>query len=353
MEELKDIAIAPESVQEFSSWLEGCGKFIITAHTHPDGDAVGSTLALYHFLKSKGKDVTVCLPTPFPDFLKWMPGADLILIAKAQMGRVEKLLAETDVICMLDFNAMDRLDCMAEAVQGSKARKILIDHHLDPAPIADVIVSFPQQSSTCELLYRFLDALGHADGLTKAEATSLYTGMMTDTGGFTYNSSRPEIFSVISRLLRTGIDKDLIYRKVNYNYSAGRLQLQGKVLSSLQVIPDYHASLMTLSREDQKQYKSLRGDSEGFVNLPLQIKEVILSCFLREDTDKDQVKISLRSVGDFPCNKLAAEFGGGGHLNASGAEVMGATVEEVAIRMKVLLMKYAPLLQECYKKAPK
>ncbi len=352
-EKLSDVVFDPQALDTFKGWIESSNRFVILSHTSPDGDAVGSSLALYHFLKGLGKQVTVCLPSAYPDYFKWMPGQEGVLIHRASMKKTQAAILSSEVVCMLDFNVINRIDQMAEAVQSSKAHKILIDHHLGPEVDCDVTISSPSQCATCELLLRLLLAMGYEDRIGKVEATCLYTGMMTDTGGFTYNSSRSEIFLLVSFLLGKGIDKDLIYRKVNYNYSSGRLILQGKVLSSMQVLDDYHTAIMTLDAQQQKETNVLRGDTEGYVNLPLQIRQVILSCFLRQDTERDQVKLSFRSVGDFPCNLLAQEFGGGGHKNASGAEVPGATVEDVCIRLKVFLMKYAPLLDECFRKSPK
>ena len=184
-------------------------------------------------------------------------------------------------------------------------------------------------------------------------ATCIYTGMMTDTGGFTYNSNNPELFFIVSMLLQKHVDKDLVYRKVNYNFSASRLFLQGQVLSDMEVLPDYHTAILTLTKEQQQKYHYSKGDSEGFVNIPLQIKDVIFTCFLREDTEKDIVKISLRSIGEFPCNLVAEEFNGGGHKNASGGELQKSDAKMATIRFKEVLEKYKSLLAECFNQHPK
>lgn len=345
--------IAPELVTKFKEWQNECKQFVIIAHTNPDGDAIGSSLALYHYLKYLRKNVCVIMPNQFPDFLRWLPGADNIMNYDYYTDVANRKIAEADVICCLDFNKLDRVDDIAEKVRESKARKVMIDHHLDPEYFADITISHPDQSSTCELLYRFLCDLGYYYKMNTTVATCIYTGMMTDTGGFTYNSNNPELFFIVSMLLQKHVDKDLVYRKVNYNFSASRLFLQGQVLSDMEVLPDYHTAILTLTKEQQQKYHYSKGDSEGFVNIPLQIKDVIFTCFLREDTEKDIVKISLRSIGEFPCNLVAEEFNGGGHKNASGGELQKSDAKMATIRFKEVLGKYKSLLAECFNQHPK
>lgn len=177
-------------------------------------------------------------------------------------------------------------------------------------------------------MFRLICRMGYFSDITRECAECIYTGMMTDTGGFTYNSNNREIYFIISELLTKGIDKDEIYRKVFNTYSESRLRLMGHVLTQMKVYHEHRAALITLTKKEQSQFSYIRGDSEGFVNIPLSIKNVVFSCFLREDTERPMIKVSLRSVGTFPCNQLAAEFfGGGGHLNASGGEFYG-TMEE-------------------------
>lgn len=345
--------INPELVTKFKDWQKEYKQFVIIAHTNPDGDAIGSSLALYHYLKYLRKNVCVIMPNQFPDFLRWLPGADNIMNYDYYTDVANIKIADADVICCLDFNKLNRVDEMAEKIRESKAKKVLIDHHLDPEQFADITISHPEQSSTCELLYRFLCDLGYYYKMNTTVATCIYTGMMTDTGGFTYNSNNPELFFIVSMLLQKHVDKDLVYRKVNYNFSASRLFLQGQVLSDMEVLPDYHTAILTLTREQQQKYHYSKGDSEGFVNIPLQIKDVIFTCFLREDTEKDIVKISLRSIGEFPCNVVAEEFNGGGHKNASGGELQKTDAKMASIRFKEVLEKYKSLLTECFNQHPK
>ncbi|MBR1942067.1 MAG: bifunctional oligoribonuclease/PAP phosphatase NrnA [Bacteroidaceae bacterium] len=347
--------IDPQSISEFASWIEKYEKFVIIGHTSPDGDAVGSCMAFYHFLTFKGKKAQVVMPNVFPDFLKWLPGTETVAFYRnaarspKNVERVEQVIREAEVICCLDFNELSRIDEVGELVQQSDAKILLLDHHLHPADFADITISFPEQSSTCELLFRLLSDLGHYEDMTTAEAACLYTGMMTDTGGFTYNSTRGDIFYIVSLLLDKGINKDVIYRKVNNSFTSARLQLQGAVLSRMTYLPTYHTAILTLSKELQQKLNYHRGDSEGFVNLPLGIKDVIFTCFLREDTERNEIKVSFRSIGNFPCQEVAKTFGGGGHLNAAGAERPGITLKQARQEVITVLEQFKEQLEEAYR----
>ncbi|NDV56571.1 bifunctional oligoribonuclease/PAP phosphatase NrnA [Bacteroides sp. 519] len=329
--------IAQSNIDRFIKWFERAENIVIVSHVAPDGDAIGSSLGLWHFLNSQEKNANVIVPNAFPDFLKWMPGSKDILIYERYQEFADKLISEADVICCLDFNALKRIDNMAGAVAASPARKILVDHHLQPEDFCDITISHPGMSSTAELVFRLICRMGYFEDITKAGAECIYTGMMTDTGGFTFNSNNSEVYFIISELLSKGIDKDEIYRKVFNTYSENRLRLMGHVLTNMKVYNEYNAALITLTKEEQKQFNFMRGDSEGFVNIPLSIKNVMFTCSLREDEEKDIIRISFRSVGDFPTNKFAAEFfGGGGHLNASGGEFVGPIEDAISLFEKGL-----------------
>ena len=308
---------------------------------------MGAVLAFSHFLWRKGKNAQPVVPNIFPDFLKWMPGVERVRIYEKHENEVAPLVAAADLIICLDFNAPDRLQGLQKPVTDSQSPKIMIDHHLDPVDFCDWVVSRQEMSSTCELLYRILVQLEGLEPMTYEEAVCLYTGMMTDTGCFSYNSNRSDIYYIIGRLLTKGIDKDKIYRNVFFNYSAERFRLMGYMLYvKLEYFPEYHASLMTLTREEQKRFSHKKGDTEGFVNIPLQIGKSRLSVFLREDTERHNIRVSLRSVDDFPCNRMAAEFfNGGGHLNASGGE-LSCTMDEAVQIVRKALKKYTSLLTD-------
>lgn len=331
-----DNVFSKKDVSEFKLWMEWASRFVIVAHMAPDGDAIGSSLALYHYLAGKGKSVSVVVPDSMPDFLKWLPSSDSVISHRDQPEVAGRLLQDADVICCLDFNVPSRVGNVADLLLESKAKKILIDHHLNPGDFSDVILSRPNASSTAELVFQFICALGDYTDINHQTATCIYTGMMTDTGGFTYNSNHPRIYHIISFLLKHNIDKDAIYRNVYNNYSESRLRLMGYVLhKKMKVYPEMSTALITLSDKELKENNFVKGDTEGFVNLPLQIKGIKFSVFLREDTDEGIIKASLRSVGDVPCNLFAsAYFNGGGHKNASGGEVKNSLKAAEAIFFK-------------------
>ena len=339
--------IEQTNIDKLEQWLTEFNKIVIISHVSPDGDAIGSSLGMYHFLKHLEKDVTVIYPNAFPDFLKWMPGIDSVLKYDRHKKIADKKIDEAEVIFCLDFNALSRIDIMREVIEKSKAKKVMVDHHLNPEPFCDITISHPSISSTSELVYRLITRLGDYVDMTLECAQCIYTGMMTDTGGFTYNSNNKEIYYIISSLLAKGIDKDDIYRKVYNTYSEDRLRLMGYVLyEKMQVFDKFNAALIWLTKDEQKKFSYVKGDTEGFVNIPLSIKHVKFSVFLREDTEKNMIKVSLRSVGKFPCNKVAQDFfNGGGHLNASGGEVYD-TMDNAISLFKQAIIKYEDLLTQ-------
>ncbi len=323
--------------------IEGAQKIVIVTHLSPDGDAMGSSLGLYHFLHCIGKDVKVVVPNAFPYFLKWMNGAKDVVVNTYIPQVAESMIRNADLIFCLDFNTLKRIGVLGEHVEQSAAKKILIDHHLDPDESFDVVISYSKISSTAEIVFRLITQLGHFDKISTIVAECIYTGMMTDTGGFTYNSNDPEIFEIISLLLKKGVNRDLIYRNVFNNYSDQRFRLLGFTLSQrMKIYPEHKASLIYLTLEDQKQFTLSKGDTEGFVNYPLSIKDILFSVFIREDDDL--TKISLRSQGNFPCNEFAADyFNGGGHLNASGGEFYGS-IDDAILLFEEGLEKYSEML---------
>lgn len=337
--------IQQANVDKVAKYFEKADKIVIVTHVSPDGDALGSSLGLFHYLDTQDKRVHVIVPNAFPDFLRWMPGSGDIVRYDKYREFADKLITEADVICCLDFNALSRIDEMAAAVGAAQGRKVMIDHHLNPEPFCRVTISHPEISSTSELVFRLICRMGCFDDISREGAECIYTGMMTDTGGFTYNSNNREIYFIISELLSKGIDKDEIYRRVFNTYSENRLRLMGYVLyDKMQVFPPFRSALITLTQAEQDRFHAVKGDTEGFVNLPLQIKNICFSVFFREDREKKMIKVSLRSVGEFPCNRVAAEFfNGGGHKNAAGGEFYG-TMDEAVARFKQALVRYEELL---------
>ena len=291
------------------SLLESCSMPVLCCHQNADGDALGAVLAMGEVLRLLGKEPLMVVPDQYPDYLQWLPNSEKIVRYDKRRDYVDTVLKLADLIICLDFNTLARTDQMEVALSGSPAKKVLIDHHLDPDVDAVVKVSQPKASSTCELVFRVVWQLELFDQLGKHFAVPVYCGMMTDTGGFTYNSTDCDIYYIISQLLTKRIDKDKIYRNVYHNYSEHRLRMVGHVLCNCLVVDEArHAAFYTLNREDQKRFHFVKGDAEGLVNMPLQIKGLKLSISLREDTEKQMIWVSLRSVDDFPCNEVAARF---------------------------------------------
>jgi len=337
--------IASQKITEVEELLNKYDKIVIVTHVSPDGDAIGSSLGLYHYLNDLGNNVNVIVPNSFPDFLKWIPGAKDILEYERYPEFAQKLIAEAELIFCLDFNVPKRSYHLGPFIEAAKGKKVLIDHHPEPADFCDVMISYPEISSTSELIFRLICRMGDFEVMSHESATAIYTGMMTDTGAFTYNSNSAEIYYIIGELLKKGINKDQIYSNVYHNYSEDRYRMLGFTLSEkMKIYPEYNTALIWLTNEEQKRYKVRKGDTEGFANLPLNIKGIIFSVFIREDNE--MIKISFRSQKDFPSNKFAAQcYNGGGHLNASGGEFYGTMDEAIAIFEKAL-PEYVDLLNK-------
>lgn len=324
-----DILNATE-LEQLRQLIATSDRIVVCCHRSPDGDAVGSMLGLSEYLHECGKVPVMIVPDAYPDFLQWLPGTERIVRYDKHKSFADDILAHADLLFCLDFNTVSRTAEMAESITRSPSAKVMIDHHLNPDMDTVMCVSHPEACSTCELVFRVIWQLGGFEMMTRKCAVPLYCGMMTDTGGFTYNSTRPEIFFIISQLLTKNINKDKIYRNVYNNYSEWRVRLTGYVLyKKLVVMSDYKASYFILTRDDLKNFHYIKGDAEGLVNMPLQIKGSKLSISLRQDTEKDNlVWVSLRSVDDFPCNKMSERyFNGGGHLNAAGGR-LECSIEE-------------------------
>ena len=329
-----------DQLAQMDQLISTAQSVLVVCHKSPDGDAIGSSLGMAEYLRQRGKDVTVVVPDQYPDFLHWLPNSEKIVRYDKHPGKCDMLFKITDLIVCLDFNTPSRVEDMEPALVSSPARKILIDHHLKPDVDADLVISQPEASSASELVFRVVWQLGGFPELGKAFAIPVYCGMMTDTGGFTFNSTRPEIFFIIGELLTKHIDKDKIYRNVYHNYSYDRIRLMGYVMyEKLVYLPEYHASYYAITREEQKRFNFIKGDAEGLVNIPQQIKGLKLSISLREDTEKPNlVWVSLRSVDDFPCNLVAERFfNGGGHLNASGGRLNCSIDEAVEIARQAIV----------------
>ena len=324
--------LSEAELKQLRSIIAAAADIVIIGHVNPDGDAIGSTLAWTNYLQSEGKSVSLIVPDKYPDFLNWLPNTDKILRHDKHPEKTELLVATADLIFCLDLNTLSRTEALADHIASAKAAKVLIDHHPNPDDLFNLTISHPEMSSTSELVFRLVWQLGAFERLGHHFAVPCYCGMMTDTGGFTFNSTRPEIFFIISQLLTKGIDKDKIYRNVYNVASESKIRLWGYVLyEKMEYDATRHAAFFTLTRADLKRFNYIKGDTEGLVNMPLQIKGTRLSISLREDTDRDNlVWVSLRSVDDFNCTEMAAAFfNGGGHFNASGGR-LNCSIEEAA-----------------------
>jgi phosphoesterase RecJ-like protein len=306
----------------FRKLVESPTRVLITSHHNPDGDTIGSALALMHFLKDKGHQVEVLVPNEPPSFLSWMPGSDNMVIYQSDNEKANSLIKEADLIFCMDYNACSRVKFFSNQLLEASATKVMIDHHPFPENEFDLIVSDTKVSSTSELLFSLLDEAGYADSISKAMAECLITGIMTDTGSFSYSCSRPETFIISSRLISTGIDIERIHKLVYDTYSESRMRLLGHCLSQrLKVIPQYATAYIWLTKADLEEFDYQPGDTEGVVNYALSIQNVSLAALFTERDDR--IRISLRSKGEFSVNELARQhFKGGGHQNAAGADSM-------------------------------
>lgn len=300
--------------------LQLSNNIVITCHKGPDGDAIGSSLALYLYLKKLKKNVTVIVPDDFPFFLKWLPENEGILIFEQQQEKSEVLINEADLIFCLDYNSLGRTGDMANILSTSGAKFIMIDHHQQPDDFAEVTYSDTSICSTCQMVYHFIDALGDVNMIDVAIANCIYTGIMTDTGSFRFRSTTSTTHRVIANLIDLGIDNANIHQNVYDSNSYNRLQLLGKSLNNLKVIKELNTAFITLSTEEQEQFNAQKGDTEGVVNYALSLQNIKLAAIFKEDLNKNIIKISFRSKGNFNVNEFArTHFNGGGHTNAAGA----------------------------------
>ena len=327
--------IDKHSIKALAQFLESCGSVVITCHVKPDGDAIGSSLALFHILTTLGKDVHIITPDTPPRSLKFLPGCKEIIAVSAQEDFCKSLIDKADIIFCLDFNAINRIDRAAPLIAGAKAHKVLIDHHLEPEAFADVTISRPAESSTCALLFKVICALGLRPVIDKKTAMCLMAGIMTDTGNLSYNANDPDLYTIVADLLRLGVNKVRLWERINTR-TRTQLRLNAFAIDSrMELLFGGRASLITLSAEDLTRYDYVKGDTEGLVNVPLSIPEVAVSVFMHQEPGF--IKVSMRSKAEFPVNRLCSEhFGGGGHLNAAGGEFRGSMSEAVETLRRVL-----------------
>lgn len=323
--------------KELTNLFSTSSNILLISHINPDGDAVGSQLALYHYLKGKGKEAVMMTPNYLQEFLKWMSGSELIEVYIKDRKRGRKIIEKADLIVLLDFNHSNRLGEAEEYVLQSRARKVMIDHHQDPEAFTDLAISDVSRCSTAELLHEVLCEIeGNTSFMSRPYSEALYTGIVTDTGNFEHGTYTPRTFRIVADLLESGLEKSRILNLVYNNFSADRMRLQGFALNSrMVVLPELFTAYIWLTRNDLNAYNYVKGDTEGFVNMPLSIKGVRFSAMFIE---KDGfIKLSFRSKGTFPSNELAsAYFNGGGHINASGGEYKDTIENTINYFLEVL-----------------
>lgn len=319
-----------ENISNLKKVIACNDNFVLTCHIAPDGDAIGSSLGLYNLLLRLGKSVRVITPDLFPQNLSFLPGAkDIVIFSQHEEFSID-LISKADVIFSLDYNALNRVDRVAPFILQSCAIKVLIDHHIDPENFADIIISHPEISSTSALLFKVINEMSLIKLIDKQVGDCIFTGMMTDTGNFSYNSNDPDLYLIIAKLVEIGVNKDYLYARIINSSTESKLKIIAYALDrKLTLYKEKRAALITLTRQELNEHHYQKGDTESLVNLPLRLENIKISFFLREEGE--YIKVSSRSKGDFPINLVCSRyFNGGGHKNAAGGEFFGTMDECVA-----------------------
>ena len=332
------------NLKELKILLSQPRKVVIVCHKNPDGDAIGSSLGLYYYLQKSGHDTTVIVPNDYPHFLKWLPGTNAVVNYEAQTDVSDNLIGNAELIFTLDFNALHRTGGMQTILEASKATKVMIDHHQQPEDYAKFMYSDVAMSSTCEMVYHFIDMLEDTATIDAAIATCLYVGIMTDTGSFRFPLTTAVTHRVIANLIENGANNAHIHSAVMDTNSESKLQLLGCALTNLKVFPKYKTAYITLTQKELDTYNFKKGDTEGFVNYGLSIEGVIFAAIFIENKQENIIKISLRSKGDFSVNEFSrAHFQGGGHTNAAGGK-SDASLEDTLTNFENMLEHYKDTL---------
>ncbi len=318
-------------------------KVVITTHHKPDADALGSSLGLFNYLNKLGINANVVTPTDYGDFLKWMPGEKNVINFEENETVSAELVANADLIFCLDFNALKRINNLGKLVEVSSAEKILIDHHLEPEGFEDYRLWTTGASSTCELIFWFIELMGHVDLVDEEIASCLYAGIMTDTASFKHPSTTATTHRVAAMLLEKGAKSNRIYEAIYDNYSLNRTRFIGFCLNEkLQILKEFNTALIVVSADELKKFAIITGDSEGLVNYGLSISGMQLSVLIIDRTVAR--KMSFRSKDKFPTNEFARKyFNGGGHFNASGGE-SSEPIDFVEAKFKEAIKEYKHLL---------
>ncbi len=337
--------LTPEKIEEARSLLKNSQKIVITNHVNPDSDAIGSAVGLQLVLKELGIESSIIVPNEFPSFLQWMADlSDSFLVFEKDKEAASQKIQAADLTIHLDYNALKRSGSMEGILKESSSKKMTIDHHQQPEGFEDWLFSDTEMSSTAEMVFHFVEALGWADKISLQAAECLYSGMMTDTGNFRYSATKPTTHLVAAKLLMMGVQPQIVASRIYDTNTRNRLKLLSRALEKMEVFEESKAALISLNEKDLKYFNAQKGDTEGFVNYGLSIEGIVLSVFIKEQDGK--VKLSFRSMGDFDVNTLAREhFKGGGHRNAAGAAVEDS-FENVLQKVKEILPNYEAELQK-------
>lgn len=319
-----------QDIQAIQSLLATPKKIAIIPHRNPDGDAMGSTLGLYHFLRKNNHEATVISPNEFPDFLAWLPGSETVQVFEKDKENCTKILEEADIVFTLDFNAFHRVGEMEKVLEVLETTYIMIDHHQKPDDYAAYMYSNISIGSTCEMVYNFISFLDQKNQIDKTIGTCIYTGILTDSGSFRFPNTTGNTHRIVAELIDLGVENTEIPNLLFDNSSYNRLQLLGKALQNLKVLPEHKTSYITLTQEELDTFNYVKGDTEGIVNYGLSIKGIQFTAIFIENKDEKIIKISFRSQGGFDVNEFArAHFNGGGHRNAAGGRSEISMVETI------------------------
>ncbi|MDO5608462.1 MAG: bifunctional oligoribonuclease/PAP phosphatase NrnA [Capnocytophaga sp.] len=336
-----------QDIETIKRMLAKHPKISIIPHKNPDGDAMGSCLGLYHYLQLQGYDATVVAPNDYPENLKWLPASEKVMIYELDPETATRQIEKSQLIFTLDFNSLDRADVLTPLLEHSKADFVMIDHHQQPKDYARVTFSNTKASSTCAMVYGFIDTMGNTNLINKDIATCLYTGIMTDTGNFKHATTTSNTLRIAATLIDKGADNALINNLVYDTNSYDRLQLLSLALKNMVYLPEYATTYTVLTSDDLKSHNFQQGDTEGIVNYGLSIKNTRLAVIFIEYKDKNFVKMSFRSKGNLDVNILAREqFNGGGHSNAAGGRY-DESLEKAVAHFLTILPEYTsakPLL---------
>lgn len=328
-----------KKILELKELIRNAKHIVITTHINPDGDAIGSSLGLYHYLKNAGKNVDVIIPNALPSFLSFLPETESIIDFEQNPKQVVKLMPKVDLVFTLDFNNLKRIEGLGELISSKKVPIVMIDHHIAPQNYAQITFSDTTACSTCQMMYEVIDALGDADKINADIANCLYTGIMTDTGSFKYSSTTAQTHLITAKLINAGANKTFIHESVYDTNTESRMRLVGYSLSEkLTVFTDYNTAFIALTQDELQRFNYQKGDTEGLVNYALSIEGVRFAVFFVERDG--QIKTSLRSKGSFDVNSFARKYyNGGGHFNAAGGQ-SALNMDETILEFTEILKDY-------------